>query len=167
MPLMCIWFLRDCGPARMHALPGWPGWQAIAQEGGGCVCSSAKAVCAWLKWKGSLKASELYLIRLKILTSEAFNSDSPKEGGAQTPHSGLGWLTEPRFLRGCVLIHPECHLGLWVWLYGMWLQSRKACCLPLLICIPVLYPPLLSCVFVLLICKTGLDLWLVLGACFY
>ena len=59
------------------------------------------------------------------------------------------------------------HLGVWVWLYRMRLQSRKAWCLPLLICIPVLYPPLLSCVFVLFICKTGLNLWLVLGACFY
>lgn len=29
---------------------------------------------------------------------------------------------------------------------------------PVLICIPVLTSPLLSCVFVLLICRTGLDL---------
>lgn len=112
MPLVCIWFLRDCGPARMHALPGWPGWQAIAQDGEVGVSAHQQRLCV-PGWSGRVPW-KLYFIRLKILTSEAFNSDSPKEGGAQTPHLGLGWLIEPRCLRCCVLIHPECHLGLWV-----------------------------------------------------
>ena len=44
-PLVCIWFLRDCGPARMHALPGWPGWQAIAQGGEEGVSAHQQRLC--------------------------------------------------------------------------------------------------------------------------
>lgn len=96
----------------MHALPGWPVWQAIGKNGkvGVSVFISKGSVCLAEEWKDSLKASELYLIRLKILPS-SFNSDKPTEGGAQTPHLGLGWLMEPRSLRCRVLLHPRVSSG--------------------------------------------------------
>lgn len=76
-------------------------------------------------------------------------------------HLVLGWWREPRPLWCHVLVyswtwHPGTR-GLPVWLYRMWLRWRKAWRLPLLICIQVPSPPLLSGVFVLLICKTGLP----------
>jgi len=132
-----------------------------------CLCSSTRAVCAWLKcgripWKHQSCTSFGWKFFLPLSAQT-----SPKKVEPKRLIWGWGDWWNPALFGAAFWFIPEWHLGVWVWLYRMRLQSRKAWCLPLLICIPVLYPPLLSCVFVLFICKTGLDLWLVLGACFY